>query len=109
MSDQPEILTMEQVAEMLQVSTRTVQRMVTDGRMPGRQVGSQWRFDRDQIRAWVRGDIEVPVAHRSQGDLIAAEQRRMNIDLPQTLIDMQQAAVRHHEVRYHPDETATEE
>lgn len=97
MTNLPEILTIEQAAEMLQVSVRTIQRMVKDGKIPGRQVGSQWRFDRDQLREWVRCEIEVPEPPRpaqSQFDLIEQESRRMGLDRPETLVELQQAAVR---------------
>ena len=94
MSDYPEILTMQQAAEFLQVSTRTLQRMVTKGEIPGRQVGSQWRFDRDQLKEWVRGEGWAVATARAQQDLIEREARKLGVDLPQTLIDLQQAALK---------------
>ncbi len=92
MSEYPEVLTLEQAAEMLQVSTRTIQRLAKKGEMPGRRVGGQWRFDREQLRHWLRGGLVKPQEDLSQIDLIAQEQRRWGVDLPQTLIDLQQAA-----------------
>ena len=95
MSGYPEILTIEQAAELLQVSTRTIQRMVADGRMPGRQVGSQWRFDRDQLRAWVRGEAAGPaeMERREQAqdkrELVDRESLRLGVDVPETLQQMQ--------------------
>ncbi len=94
MSDLPEILTMQQAAELLQVSTRALQRMVKKGETPGRQVGSQWRFDRDQLKAWVRGESTSAATARAQQELIEREARRLGVDLPQTLIDLQQAALK---------------
>ena len=95
MDEYPMILTLEQAAELLQLSARTVQRMVSKGKMPGRRIGGQWRFDRDQLREWVRGaDVEPTAAPESQAELIAREARRMGVDLPQTLIDLQQAAMK---------------
>lgn len=95
MDEYPIILTLEQAAEMLQLSARTVQRMVSKRKMPGRRIGGQWRFDRDQLREWVRGaDVEQPAEELDQAELIAREARRMGVDLPQTLIDLQQAAKR---------------
>ena len=95
MTDYPEILTMQQAAEMLQVSTRKLQRMVKTGEIPGRQVGSQWRFDRDHLKEWVRGEGRATAAAtaRAQQKLIEQEARRLGVDLPQTLIDLQQAAL----------------
>ncbi|MCP4572809.1 MAG: helix-turn-helix domain-containing protein [bacterium] len=100
----PPILTLEQAARLLQVSTRTIQRMVKDGRLPGRQVGSQWRFDREQIRAWVRGEHDPESAAVAQRELIERERARLGVDMPETLIDMQQEAVRRHAARHHRDE-----
>jgi excisionase family DNA binding protein len=93
-TDLPEILTLEQAARFLQVSTRTLQRMLKEGRLPGRQLGSQWRFDREQLRAWVRGDHVPELEAAAQRDLIERERARLGVDLPETLIDMQQEAVR---------------
>ncbi|RKZ11544.1 hypothetical protein DRQ50_13445 [bacterium] len=97
MQEYVEILTMEQAAEMLQVSTRTIQRMVKEGRMPGRQIGSQWRFEREQLREWVRGCHDwahAPTTGEEQLALIEQERARLGVDLPETLIELQQAAVR---------------
>lgn len=96
-TEYPEVLTMEQAATMLQVSTRTIQRMVADGRMPGRQVGSQWRFDREQLRQWVRGEAESPHVLeekerlRAQRELVERESLRLGVDVPETLLDLQQS------------------
>ncbi len=95
MSKFPIILTLEQAAQMLQLSSRTIQRLVSKGEMPGRRIGGQWRFDRDQLREWVRGaDVEPAPEPQTQAELIAQEARRIGADLPQTLIDLQQAAMR---------------
>lgn len=97
MNAYPEILTMEQAAAYLQVSTRTLQRMVTAGRVPGRQVGSQWRFERDQLREWVRGEEPSPAEKEqaaqtlSQRELVTKESLRLGVDVPETLLDMQQS------------------
>ncbi len=99
MSAYPDILTLEQAAQFLQVSTRTIQRMVKDGRLPGRQVGSQWRFDREQLRAWVRGEHDAELAAAAQRELIERERARLGVDMPETLIELQQEAVRRHAAR----------
>jgi excisionase family DNA binding protein len=99
MSKLPEILTLEQTAQFLQVSTRTVQRMVKEGRMPGRQVGGQWRFDREQLREWVRGEEQQSSAANAQRELIERESARLGVDRPETLIEMQQSDLRRQEAR----------
>ena len=97
MSELPEILTIEQAADLLQVSVRTLQRMVKKGQVPGRQIGSQWRFDQDQLRAWVRCEVEMPVPVEpplTQAELVERESARFGLDRPETLHELQQAAAR---------------
>ena len=89
-----EILTLSQAAEYLQVSERTILRMLKDGRVPGRQVGTQWRFDREQLRAWVRGEEPAPEHQQTQRELIEQERARLGVDLPEMFVEMQQEARR---------------
>lgn len=42
-----------EVAELLGVSRRTVQRLAADGELPGLRIGSQWRFREQTVRSWV--------------------------------------------------------
>ena len=49
-----EYLTIDQVAELLQVSTKTIRRLVARDEIPGFKVGGQWRFLRKDIDAWAR-------------------------------------------------------
>lgn len=85
----PEILTLQQAAEMLQISERTIQRMLKKGEIPGTQVGGQWRFDREQLRAMVRGEW------KPEPDQVAMAERESlfwGVDIPQAFLDLQQAA-----------------
>ncbi|MHB8288687.1 MAG: helix-turn-helix domain-containing protein [Acidimicrobiales bacterium] len=54
-----EILTTEQVAELLQVSTRTVLQLARDDHLLGQKVGRAWRFCRSDVIAFVRGSRRV--------------------------------------------------
>ncbi|MDP2605766.1 MAG: helix-turn-helix domain-containing protein [Deltaproteobacteria bacterium] len=47
------LLTLNEAAELLQVSTRTLQRMIHSGDMPALKVGGQWRVREAQLRQWV--------------------------------------------------------
>lgn len=49
-------LTLEQVAEYLQISTSSIYKMAQVGRIPACKVGRQWRFKRQQIDRWVQGN-----------------------------------------------------
>ncbi len=98
-SDYPEILTLQQAAELLQVSERTIQRMVKRGEMPGSQIGGQWRFDREQVKALVRSEWRPEDKPTPQKDLVEAETMRLGVDQPETLLDLQRAAKKRLESR----------
>ncbi len=49
-----EIMTCEQVAELLGVHTRTVRHLIRDeGLPPLRRIGKLWRFRRSDVLAWM--------------------------------------------------------
>lgn len=94
MSEDIEIIGIEEVAELLGVSVRTVQRHIAKnkGHFPGRQIGGKWIFDREQIIDWVRGDWQPIAKSETQMELIEEETRRLGVDRPETFIEMQQHA-----------------
>jgi excisionase family DNA binding protein len=47
------LLTVKEVAALLRVSAQTLYKMLEQGDIPAVKVGSQWRFDREKIRAWI--------------------------------------------------------
>jgi len=47
------LLTLNEAAELLQVSKRTLQRMIKLGQLPAFKVGGQWRLREIQLRQWV--------------------------------------------------------
>jgi excisionase family DNA binding protein len=55
----PKLLTVEQVAEYLQLHKVTVVRFAREGKLPGFKVGREWRFREEEIEAWLE-------AHREQ-------------------------------------------
>ena len=85
----PEILTLQQAAAMLQISERTLQRLLKSGEIPGTQIGGQWRFDRDQLRAFVRGEWKPAP---DQVALAERESLALGVEIPQAFLDLQQAA-----------------
>ena len=46
-------LSVKQLSEQLQVSERTIYRMVDRGDLPGRKVGGQWRFWKSEVDYWL--------------------------------------------------------
>jgi excisionase family DNA binding protein len=49
-----DLLTTKQLQEILHVDRTTIYRMAESGRLPAVKVGSQWRFRREQIEAWLQ-------------------------------------------------------
>ena len=47
------LLTTEEVAKLIRVHPKHVYRLLKKG-LPARRVGSEWRFDRDEVMAWSR-------------------------------------------------------
>ena len=47
------MLTVEQLAELLQVDEKTVRSLASDGDLPGRKIGRHWRFSRQAVLEWL--------------------------------------------------------
>lgn len=48
-------ITLEEAARMLQISKRTVFRMVHRRTIPALRVGGQWRIRESEFRKWIEG------------------------------------------------------
>jgi excisionase family DNA binding protein len=48
-----EILNLEQAADYLGVSSKTFQKVLREGEMPGRKVGREWKFSRRALETWI--------------------------------------------------------
>ena len=48
-----EVLTAEQLAELLQVDAKTVRSLASRGELPGRKLGRHWRFSRRAVLDWL--------------------------------------------------------
>lgn len=55
-TSKPDILNVEEVADLLRVTTQTVYNMLKDGRISATKVGREWRFPRQEIQAILQGD-----------------------------------------------------
>ena len=51
-----EVLTLEQLAELLQLDEKTVAQLARRGEIPGRKLGREWRFSREAVLEWLRGE-----------------------------------------------------
>jgi excisionase family DNA binding protein len=50
---EPDVLTVEQLAQLLQVDEKTVRSLAASGELPGRKLGRQWRFSRQAVLEWL--------------------------------------------------------
>lgn len=55
MREDAEVLTAEEAARLLRVSTKTVLALARQGALPGEKVGRAWRFVRSDLLAHLRG------------------------------------------------------
>ena len=55
MAEEREVLTADEAAELLRVSTKTILALAREGTLPGEKVGRAWRFLRSDLLAHVRG------------------------------------------------------
>ena len=51
--DPPEIMNADQAAQFLQIDEKTVVELAEAGTLPGKKLGTAWRFSRDALVAWL--------------------------------------------------------
>ncbi|WP_199051914.1 helix-turn-helix domain-containing protein [Aquitalea sp. ASV15] len=56
-SSSGDILTMDEVAEYLKVSKRTVYRLAQSGELPAFKLGGIWRFRRSDLERWIAESV----------------------------------------------------
>lgn len=50
-------LTIEEVAEWLDVNSKTVYRLLQRQELPGFKVGGQWRVNQDMLKDWMHNSV----------------------------------------------------
>jgi excisionase family DNA binding protein len=61
-----DVLTRDEVAQLLQIHPRVVVTYVRTRGMPGKQVGRSWRFRRSEVLAWLEEQAVRPGAPTSK-------------------------------------------
>jgi excisionase family DNA binding protein len=51
----PDVLTLEEVAELLGVEPGAIEQLAASGELPGRRIGDAWRFARPAVLEWLAG------------------------------------------------------
>lgn len=54
--DEPAVLTLDEAAAFLRLCSHTVSKRARKGEIPGRRIGSTWRFLRTDLERYVHGD-----------------------------------------------------
>lgn len=80
-----EIMTIEEVAEYLRVSERTVYDWAKKGQLPGGKLGTTWRFKRSDVEGWVSrklgsGLSPAPASRPGSLSTILSEDRLVFLD-----------------------------
>lgn len=52
-SQVPEILTVKQLANYLQMDEHTIYRLAKSGKIPAMKIGAEWRFKKNLIDKWI--------------------------------------------------------
>jgi excisionase family DNA binding protein len=50
---EPDVLTVDQLAQLLQIDEKTVRSLAAKGDLPGRKLGRHWRFSRQAVLEWL--------------------------------------------------------
>lgn len=54
MSSEPQqVMTIDELAEYLQVAKSTLYKLAQEGKVPGQKVGKHWRFRKEAIDRWL--------------------------------------------------------
>lgn len=66
-TERPDILNVDEVSDILRVSTQTIYNMIKDGRLPAFKAGREWRFSRNELDKLMKKSPGYGIAAR--GDL----------------------------------------
>ncbi len=53
MSEPPEMMTIEEVAQFLRIPVSSVYKLAQAGKLPGAKLGRHWRFYRQSLLEWI--------------------------------------------------------
>lgn len=58
MNEKNELYTIEELSELLKVSTRTIRRLIRRRELPVIRIGRQLRFSRKAVNAWLESNTQ---------------------------------------------------
>jgi len=59
----PEVMTISDLAEYLQVSKSSLYKLVQSGKVPGQKVGKHWRFHKESVDEWLKRSSRQDPGH----------------------------------------------
>ncbi|MEW6228459.1 MAG: helix-turn-helix domain-containing protein [Bacillota bacterium] len=62
LGEYPEIMNVEEVADLLRVSTQTVYNLTRKGELPATKVGREWRFSREKIMKKLASEFSTEIS-----------------------------------------------
>lgn len=68
-NEQPDILNVSEVADLLRVSNQTVYNMIKDGRLKASKIGREWKFMRKDVESVLNPDKDRIAARNNNGQL----------------------------------------
>ncbi len=84
-----EVMTLEEVADYLQVSEKSVLRMAQSGKIPAAKVASQWRFMRSVVDDWLMAQMEIPSVRSAPTRKEPARLPLLTELMPETLMNLE--------------------
>ena len=60
-----DILTVEEVAELLRIPCSSVYKLAQQRKIPAQKVGRHWRFHRRTLENWIAGELDKNDDHQS--------------------------------------------
>jgi len=89
--DTNRIMKLDEVAEFLRLSTRSVYDLARKGEIPCRRILSEWRFDREQVTAWAcRSESKITQQNEKSGPRI------LIVDDEDTALDIMKEGIAEH-------------
>ena len=64
--DKPDLINLQETAELLRISNQTVYNMLKAGRLSARKIGKEWRFINDEVYEVMMGKSKRTIQNQSE-------------------------------------------
>ena len=80
-----DMLTVQEVAEALGVTTRTIRNYIADGKLKGSKIGGQWKFLRSDLYKQIGIPVENPIFKFLEDENVSQIDAIFSVNVPITL------------------------